>query len=476
MNTKTILVIIFLFLSVSLFSQRIIENPAYEIRNSAIPQVTKVTLYEDSTVLDIRFNFKPGWWIMLDSIPYIKCNGQDLPYKSISGCKTGQKVTTPECGYIESRITFDAIPSDSKKFDLDMSGTFTIYGIDISGQNSVSDKVILPAGYHGIWKRFSETDNVMGEPEMIYKEIGLFKDVAVIEEEIWKYNKITSRKGRCNIVLSNMKTDEERTLYICSGKDGSLKIGDNKKSALTYVKEFKEDITKKLFPEYAVDNFFNVGKSTLKGYISGYSANANVKVFSTHRFSIFNDVFADVLAINIDESGYFEVDIPVEHLCEINLDQGLNSTYIEPGKTVCLILDWESMLNKAIDSKYLDDISFVSDSYLGTLNNEFRLVQSKVSAISSKFMDKCLKECSIEQCVLKTDSAYNDKAVKLHNVCDENKISSMTRSILEHQYTIDLLYQKISYPGHRKRLLGDDNMSEDIDFSYYDFQIGRAHV
>ena len=188
-----------------------------------------------------------------------------------------------------------------------MSGTFNIYGIDISGQNSVSDKVILPAGYHGIWKRFSETDNVMGEPEMIYKEIGLFKDVAVIEEEIWKYKKITSLKGRCNIVLSNMKTDEERTLYICSGKDGSLKIGDNKKSSITYVKEFKEDITKKLFPEYAVDNFFNVGKSTLKGYISGYSANANVRVFGVVRYSVFNKDLGETYAINIDESGFVAV-------------------------------------------------------------------------------------------------------------------------------------------------------------------------
>ena len=139
MNTKKIFLITLLLFSASLYSQIIIEKPSYDIRNSAIPEVRNVTLYKDSTVLDVRFNYIPGWWIKLDSIPVIKCDGESISSEKISGVTLGQKETMPKCGFVDSKITFGPLSSESKKIDFYMSETFSIYGIDISGQKKVSD-------------------------------------------------------------------------------------------------------------------------------------------------------------------------------------------------------------------------------------------------------------------------------------------------------------------------------------------------
>ena len=282
---------------------------------------------------------------------------------------------------------------------------------------------------------------------------------------------IRNRKNESDIVLSNIKSNEEITLYICTCKDGSLKIGRDKKDALSYVKELTDDITQQLFPEFTVDNFFNKGKSTLKGYISGYNENAHDKVMQATHISVFNKSIVNLYAVNIEESGYFEIDIPVDFLSMVSLSIGgsyINGVCLEAGKNVCFLADWESILQSKIKRSNWTNVSFVSDSYLGILNDEYNLVNSKISDLNYKFIKESITKYPLEQYVSKTDSVYNQYAVDLQRVCDGNNISLTTRKILDYEFTCKMLCQKIEYTKSENRFSAD-NMSGDIHDSYFTF-------
>lgn len=69
---KTINFLLFLFLTTTLFSQKVIEKPAFEVKRSSIYDVDKIEMTANETRLYVRGTIIPGWHMRFSKNDFLK--------------------------------------------------------------------------------------------------------------------------------------------------------------------------------------------------------------------------------------------------------------------------------------------------------------------------------------------------------------------------------------------------------------------
>ena len=115
---------------------RIIEKPVFLASNTTSIEVSKVTLTDSTTVLDIFARYQPKYWIRIASSTYLTDDkGNDYPIQSGIGIELDKEFWMPESGEAEFKLVFPRLRNGAKYFDFsegaEVSGGFNIWGVQL---------------------------------------------------------------------------------------------------------------------------------------------------------------------------------------------------------------------------------------------------------------------------------------------------------------------------------------------------------
>ena len=132
--------LLFFVLSTTLFSQKVIENPAYEVKRSSVYDVDKIELTEKETRVHIRGTIFPGWFLKFNKNDFLKDNktGKEYPVIKIEGFNFNEKIYLPESGEKTVVLVFPPLDKNVKKVDY----KHAIYGITLEKQRSNKPKEV----------------------------------------------------------------------------------------------------------------------------------------------------------------------------------------------------------------------------------------------------------------------------------------------------------------------------------------------
>ncbi|GHT22176.1 hypothetical protein AGMMS4957_12030 [Bacteroidia bacterium] len=115
----------------------VVENPVFDVWNSATLEVRKIEMSDTATVLHINAYFRPGGWIRIDSKTYIRESGksddsQKLIVTRAEGIGLDEEFYMPESGEHSFALYFPPLPPHVTKIDFiesDCEECFKTWGI-----------------------------------------------------------------------------------------------------------------------------------------------------------------------------------------------------------------------------------------------------------------------------------------------------------------------------------------------------------
>lgn len=115
---------------------RIIEKPVFLASNTTSIEVSKVTLTDSTTVLDIFARYRPKYWIRIASGSCLTDDkGNTYPLQSGIGIDLDKEFWMPESGEAEFQLVFPRLRNGAKYFDFsegpEVEGGFNIWGVQL---------------------------------------------------------------------------------------------------------------------------------------------------------------------------------------------------------------------------------------------------------------------------------------------------------------------------------------------------------
>ena len=131
------LVGLMLLVSCSL-DNRVIEKPVFLASNTTSIEVSKVTLTDSTTVLDIFARYQPKYWIRIAGSSCLTDDkGNIYPVQSGIGIELDKEFWMPESGEAEFQLVFPRLRNGAKYFDFseggEVEGGFSIWGVQLQG-------------------------------------------------------------------------------------------------------------------------------------------------------------------------------------------------------------------------------------------------------------------------------------------------------------------------------------------------------
>lgn len=128
---------------------RVIDQPPFCVRNTTSIEVSKVTISDTATVLNIYAKYRPKYWIQIAPESYLKDNnGETYQLRSGIGITPGKEFWMPESGEAEFQLVFPPLSSNATSFDFTegdkVENAFSIWGIQLKSNKLPELK--LPEG------------------------------------------------------------------------------------------------------------------------------------------------------------------------------------------------------------------------------------------------------------------------------------------------------------------------------------------
>ncbi|MBR0043018.1 MAG: redoxin family protein [Bacteroides sp.] len=146
---------------------RVIENPVYFARNNNTIEVSKISLTDSTTVLDIQATYTPGYWIKIVSNTLLTDDkGNIYPLTSSNGIDLDKEFWMPESGEATFQLVFPPLKRGAKTIDFiegsDAADGSRIWNIQLK---ETTQKISIP-------KEFTQTEvdknAPLTEPAFIY--------------------------------------------------------------------------------------------------------------------------------------------------------------------------------------------------------------------------------------------------------------------------------------------------------------------
>ena len=115
---------------------RVIEKPVFLASNTTSIEVSKVTLTDTTTVLDIFARYQPKYWIKIAESSYLTDDkGNTYPVQSGIGIELDKEFWMPESGEAEFQLVFPRLRNGAKYFNFsegpEVEGGFKIWGVQL---------------------------------------------------------------------------------------------------------------------------------------------------------------------------------------------------------------------------------------------------------------------------------------------------------------------------------------------------------
>ena len=133
-----------LFASCGTRTPGVVESPVWQAANTRQFDVTRITLTDTATVVNVDAYANPRYWIRWDTTTYLAGGGKKYMIRSADGIELRAEHYVPESGKDSFVFYFDPIDPGLKTIDLiegDQADYFKIWGIDLRGGKSVDEIV-----------------------------------------------------------------------------------------------------------------------------------------------------------------------------------------------------------------------------------------------------------------------------------------------------------------------------------------------
>lgn len=116
---------------------RSVTNPSVkfnstERRSDAKVSICGVDIRKDATVVRMKIQFKPGWWIYISKNTVLKSGNESWYVTDASSIKLGEQQWMPETGIKEFELVFPPIAESTKKIDIVEPDGWQFLGIDLT--------------------------------------------------------------------------------------------------------------------------------------------------------------------------------------------------------------------------------------------------------------------------------------------------------------------------------------------------------
>lgn len=163
------LVGLMLLVSCSL-DNRVIEKPVFLASNTTSIEVSKVTLTDSTTVLDIFARYQPKYWIRIAGSSCLTDDkGNTYPVQSGIGIELDKEFWMPESGEAEFQLVFPRLRNGAKYFNFsegpEVEGGFSIWGVQL--KSNELPELQLP---EEVLTQKVDKDAPLAEPVLKYDE------------------------------------------------------------------------------------------------------------------------------------------------------------------------------------------------------------------------------------------------------------------------------------------------------------------
>ena len=241
-----------------------------------------------------------------------------------------------------------------------------------------------------------------------------------------------------------------------------------------WLTEQLEKAPKTAMPDYELATFFNEKPARLIGYIKGYDQRAG---FATGIVYAQNDLTNEdfPIVINIESDGRFEAEIPLPMPKHTNAkfnNQYLVPFYIEPGQTLCMILDWNEFLTYDRHRNILYQFNQIEfRGSLASINKE--LMAYPTSQFNYNEYDK--KRKTMAPLDFKADQLayYQKELARLENYLKKQSLSAKAQTLLRNKVMLESANNLFNYTLSREHYSQQDSTNETLKMpipkNYYDF-------
>ena len=320
---------IFLFcLAIIVNGQKVIENPKYGLRNNQGINITRIEINNSETILTFKLNLPIGMQVGIAAKSYLQVVGQpdtlfmikkEAPEPDATGW-----IIMPEEG-LTYKLYFPRIDPNVAKIDFGepTSNPWKFYDIEIGEQPHLS---IIPKDFTGNW--FSEVNG-----NWTYS---FFEKTAIFDNKTWEYVSVEKEIDFYRIKLKSGK--EEKMIYGKPVNETVCMLGDTPASTKKFSREMVR--SNNLVSEKFEEPLFKPGTVIYKGFLKGFTKRLGT---NTGMISFSNRLTnkQESYLIKLDESGYFEVEFPLDFPQELIVGLPLISerVFFEPGKTLFHLLN-----------------------------------------------------------------------------------------------------------------------------------------
>lgn len=407
--TKLLTFLIALFLVEAVYSQQVIENPSFRVRAGSILTIKKIERSEAETKLHVQAVFLPHWWITCDSTVYLEDTATKIKYypTAIEGTEFNKHTVMPASGEMDIVITYPPLPPNTTSLNWIDPNSTEHNTYDISLLPSEKKKKGILDAIHGNWIVQDGTGEWL---------VGIYDSLAIYDNKCWKYESAGRKGKKIYLDLKNEKIkrslifepDKNGMYVISEGKGGKKLCGHNRDKSL------KPVCTDDDFP---ASTFFHPDSTCIQGYLEGYDPCLG---FSTAMMYLSNVVTGEdcPTVLNIYPDGRFESKFLISHpiSSSITLQHIWIPFYIEPGQTLTMYINYESVMESQRLRKtfpfpekgreYMGESAMVCRQIGGNQNmysvgyNQLQVEMRKMTPM--EYAQNRKKE--LDQCMLKVDS------------------------------------------------------------------------
>lgn len=99
--------------------ERVIDYPAFQAKNSASLEISRIVLNDTATVIYADVEQYPGGWARVDAGIYILANGQKYFALKSEGLKLNEKFEMRDTGLLSFKLFFPPLPKGVNSIDVD---------------------------------------------------------------------------------------------------------------------------------------------------------------------------------------------------------------------------------------------------------------------------------------------------------------------------------------------------------------------
>lgn len=121
--------------------ERVVEQPAFDVRNTSSLEIQKIVLSDTATVFYIDAYYRPKNWIRIAKTTVLETDGKSYPIQTGVGIELDKEFWMPESGTASFQLVFAPLPKDVKVVDFvegHDDGAFKIWGIHLDGSPTSS--------------------------------------------------------------------------------------------------------------------------------------------------------------------------------------------------------------------------------------------------------------------------------------------------------------------------------------------------